>query len=82
MGKKTLPYEEPEPATDTYQDPRGQYPLSTLPVSTGIVVVVAAVDFRPSLIKGITSQYEDQDGKGEIYNKAECDRKLEEERKG
>jgi hypothetical protein len=48
----------------------------------GIAEVVAPVVIGPSLCKDLSSKYEDQDGKGEICEKVDYDRKLEEDQKG
>jgi hypothetical protein len=47
----------------------------------GIAEVVAPAVIRLSLSEDISSKYEDQDGKDEIYEKVDCDRKLEEDHK-
>jgi hypothetical protein len=83
LKRRDLPYKEPEPATNTHQDACSYSPLYACSiVIIGATVVVAPVVIRPSLSKDISSKYEEQDGKDEIYEKVDYDRKLEEDRKG
>ena len=83
MERRDLPYEESEPATDTHQDPCDHSPLYACTiVIIGVAEVVAPVVIRPSLSKDISSIYKNQDGKDEIYEKVDYNRKLKEDRKG
>ena len=84
MKRRDLPYKEPEPATNTHQDPCSVSPVYALRIIgiIGVTEVVAPAVIRPSLSKDISSIYEEQDGKDEIYEKVGYDRKLEEDRKG
>jgi hypothetical protein len=86
LERRGLPYEEPEPTTDTDQDPCDQSQLYAVLIAIigiiGIAVGVAPAVLRPSASKDISSIYEGQDGKDEIHEKADYDRKLEEDHKG
>jgi hypothetical protein len=48
----------------------------------GIVIAIALAVLRSSVSKDISSIYEGQDGKDEIYQKVDYDRRLEEDHKG
>jgi len=82
LERGDLPYEEPEPTTNSYQDRNDKFQIHAARITLiGIRVVGAPVFIGPSESKEISREYEEQDGKDKIYEGEDYDRKLNEDHK-